>query len=203
MKKQDWLTSCAVATVVALTVALAGPKMGFADPTSLVTVPSLPSTSMTIPTINAEVAATATADPGKAVLVHVTVKSPSGAGVTEVPVTLTASSTTNYPMSRSMPMPVQLAQVNETVAIGEDGCGTADVELPLTWETPVVAQAQKPENMPQELQMKATTSYQLALSSSLGSKAAPAMLQGRIASSQSNNNIGQMLSNSVQRLVSF
>ena len=183
MKKQDWITSCAVALVVALTMVIVGPQMGVADSAAQIAVPALPATSMKIPTINAEVSATATPDPGKGVIVKVALKSPPGTGVKEVPVTITVSRTVSSPMMRSMPRPVQIAQASATVPVGADGNGTADVALPLTWETPapVVPQeapvAGQVKNKANEDLFKTTVTYQMVLSSpQLGIKAAPGLL---------------------------
>jgi len=183
MKKQDWITSSAVALVVALTMVITGPQMGVADSAAQIAVPALPATSMKIPTINAEVSATATPDPGKGVIVKVALKSPSGTDLKEVPVTFTVLRTVSSLMMRSMPRPVQIAQVSATVPVGADGNGTADVALPLTWETPapVVPKGTPAEgqvkNKANEDLFKTTVTYQMVLSSpQLGIKAAPGLL---------------------------
>ncbi|MEI7834006.1 MAG: hypothetical protein WCJ56_12525 [bacterium] len=183
MKKQDWLTSCAVALVVALVIVIAGPQMGVADSAVQIPVPALPSTSMMIPTINAEVTATATPVPGKRVIVNVALKSPSGAGRILVPVTITISRTESSPMMRSVPLPVQVAQVSAMVPVGVDGNGMASVALPLIWEipAPVVPQGTSIDGQARIRQnqnsFKSTFVYQMALSSnSLGIKAAPAII---------------------------
>lgn len=187
MHRQDWLTACVVAVGVAMvTVALMAPPSCWAEQAKLVAVPALPSTQLTIPSINAQVTAAATPAPGQPVKVALTLKSPSGSGLQQVPVTITVLGTNISIMSRSMPKAEQVAQVTASVPVNWDGSGTALVDLPLTWAAPPPPQAIAPvkqeatadsKDAKPKLELQQVISYQMALSSTLGGQAAPTALQ--------------------------
>lgn len=176
MTRQDWLTAGVTAMMTAMvTVGLLAPPWCWADGAAPVKIPTLPSTQLTIPSIQALVSATATAKPGEPAQVTLTVKMPAGASVTEVPVTVTVTKTENNLMSRSMPMPKVVAMVQATVPVGADGHGTATVALPAIWDTP--APTQVPVTQTPKTNLNATVvTYLMTLSSSLGGQAAPTMM---------------------------
>jgi len=181
MSKQEWLTACIAAVfVAALTVMVTVPPMCWAEGKTLVAVPALPSTGLTIPSIDAQISASATPVPGLPVKVLLALSSPPGTDLAMVPVTMTVQKTTMNPMARSMPAPDQLTQIETYIPVGSDGKGVAVVELPLVWAQPAPKPAAEPakDGKPQQLQLMPTvTNYWMVLSSSLGGKSAPAEVQ--------------------------
>jgi len=178
MTKQEWLTAGIVAACVAvLTVGLIAPPMCWAGPARVFEVPALPSTQLSIPTIHAQVAATATPAPGQTVLATLSLTSPAGMSLTPVPVAISVLRTEMNPMARSMPRPQQVAFVQTSVPVGTDGKGSVAVALPMTWAIPASAAAIDTTNAKSVRTLKSEISYQMVLSSPLGGKAAPFDLQ--------------------------
>jgi hypothetical protein len=181
MTKQEWLTALIVAVGVAvLTMGVTAPPVCWAEPTAAPAVPELPPVGLTIPSISARVSASATPAPGQPVQVLLTLTSPSGSDLTRVPVTVTVLSTTMDPDAREMPKPVQVTKVDTAVPVGPDGNGSTVVDLPLTWAVPAPPPAPETadsKDAKRVLRLQRVTSYQMVLSSTLGSQAAPADLQ--------------------------
>lgn len=175
MTRQDWLTACVVAIgMTALTVSLIAPPLCWADGEAKVVVPALPATALTIPSINAEVTATAAFAAGRDVEVCLLVKAPSGTDLTQVPVTVAVQKTDMNVMSRSMPMPEEVAKVEATVPVGPDGTGSVMVKLPLVWAAPPPAPKPVEKAVPYDAEMQKytlvenATRFQMVLSSTLG-----------------------------------
>jgi hypothetical protein len=147
-----------------------------------VEVPALPSQALEIPDRHLLVTATATPDPGQPVQVALAVKSSRGRQTPSVPVTVTVMGTTMETFSRVMPAPKQVTKVDATVLVAPDGSGTATVTLPLVWaapKKPAIARLLEGKQAGEKnvAVRQVTTSYFMVLSSPLGGKPAPAMLQ--------------------------
>lgn len=178
MSIQDWWIACLVAMgVAALTMVALTPPLCWAEQRAMITIPALPSTQLTIPTLQATVTANTTPMPGLGVQAMLNVRSPAETDLREVPVTVTVLRTVMNPMSRSMPRPQQVAQVAARVPVGLDGNGTTVVDLPLVWATPTPAAVNPDGNSRRVVQTPVIDTFQLVLSSPLGGQTAPATLQ--------------------------
>ena len=178
MTKQEWLTAGIVAACVAvLTVGLIAPPTCWAGPARVFEVPALPSTQLSIPTIQAQVTATALPAPGQTVLATLSLTSPAGMSLTPVPVAISVLRTEMNPMARSMPRPQQVALVQTSVPVGADGKGSVAVALPLTWALPAPAVTADTTNAKTTRILRSETSYQMVLSSPLAGIAAPSDIQ--------------------------
>jgi len=176
MRRNEWLVACAVAGLVILAMVAAGlPPMTWAAPEAAalpaVVVPALPPAALDIPALEAKVSAIANPDPGKPVKVKLTVTAPPAKAGESVPVTLTVLGTSQNLMSRRAPSVSEAKQVARTdvsIQIGQDGTGSAVVDLPLVWAQPTGPTTQPASAArPALLAAMMRTTYQMVLTSPL------------------------------------
>lgn len=176
MTRRDWWISGVTAiAVAALTATLIAPPISWAVPATPRAVPNLPPSQLSIPSLKAKIAATATPAPGQPISVTLSVQSPPRMGAKKVPVTITVYETRQDIMSRSGPVPEQISQVQTSVMVGWTGKSTKSIALPLVW-----AKTEKPVTVSRSsgrvvVPIRPATTYQLALTSPLGEKKTPAV----------------------------
>ena len=184
MSRSEWTVSGIIALIVALvTMAVTTFPRAWAEGENVrVTIPSLPSTTLTIPEINAQISASTTRDVGKQVTITLKGTLPEKSTVKEIPVTITIFKTVENPMSRMGPRPQQIAQQSVNMVVSDNAQFIMNVNLPLYWAEPIVAEKKiVPENVNQVEQpislTTTTTSYSMQLTSTLGGEAASAGLR--------------------------
>jgi hypothetical protein len=149
-----------------LTAALLSQPLCWANEVKRVKIPSLPSSRLTVPALKAQVAATATPQPGKDVQVKLAVTAPATAEGTDLPVTVTVLRAEWSGGERSEPEMSRVTERKATVHLGKGGTGSTAVPLPLQWAAPKTAKKGKAAETVQNV------TYELVLSSTVAGKTA-------------------------------